>query len=200
MLQAARNAKRLKQAAMRFAARHQNVTFKIRPMKRGDKATSNRILLRASVLLILLFSSSMSILGQTQESDRLNSTAIPDQAMEQIVRRVLAWYFKPRTRQKVIFLDGPGLQKSWFPSIENIEFRFVADEDRQQVVNGVYFFTEPERYGNRYQIGFAFGSPGCEYLGDLWHFRISKQRIRLWRDKDVGIGGNCSWEAGAPRY
>jgi hypothetical protein len=157
-------------------------------MRRDDKEACKRIALRSLSALMLLFTSSTGIVGQTVESDK--SVVVPDQAMEQIVRRVLGWYFKPRNQSKVIYLDEQGLQKSWLPTIKNIEFRLLSAEDLQKRGRGVYFFTEPERSGTHYQIGFAFGYPYCKFIGDSWHFRISKQKIGLWQGD--GIGGDCS--------
>jgi hypothetical protein len=140
--------------------------------------------------LILISCCSMSSLPQTRESDEPLDVVVSEQVMAQVVRRVLVWSFKSSSRPKVINLAERGLQKSWLPVIRNIEFRLLSAEDIQQTEQGIYFFTETERSGNKYQIGFAFGNPDCDFRGDRWHFRISNQRIRLWQDG--GIGGDCS--------
>ncbi len=33
-------------------------------------------------------------------------------------------------------------------------------------------------------IGFTYGSGGSGYSGDMWHFRIAKQTVKIWKDKD----------------
>ncbi len=82
-------------------------------------------------------------------------------------------YFKPKNQRKVIYLAGEGLQNSWLPQIAGVEFQLLwAAEIRER--DGVCFFTKLETVKNKYQIGFAFGDPGCSYDGDSWYFRISK--------------------------
>ena len=158
------------------------------PMQRIDKETNRQIVLRFLSVLILLFSFSTSIVGQTEESDESVSVVIPDQVTEQVVRRILGWYFKPRNKPKVIYLAQQGLQQSWLPTIKNIEFRLLSSEEIQQKGLEVHFFTKPEHSGNTYSIGFAFGDPSCDYFGHNWQFRISKQRVRLWESGSVGGG------------
>jgi len=164
------------------------------PMQRNDKETKKQIALRFLSVLILLFSFSTVIVGQTEESDESVPVVIPDQAMEQVVRKVLVWYFKPRNQKKVIHLSEKGLQKSWLPEINGIEFQLLSAADVEEK-EGVYFFTKVERLKSKYQIGFAFGEPNCNNNGDSWYFRISKQRVRLWHDGSA-FGNGCSHSSG----
>jgi len=111
--------------------------------------------------------------------------------VEQVVQRVLIWYFKASDKPKVIYLAEQGLQKSWLPSIKNIEFRLLTSEEIKQRKTSVYLFTEVEKHSpNTHNIVFTFGDAECKFAGDTWHFRISKPRMRLWRKGS--IFGDCS--------
>lgn len=128
--------------------------------------------------------------SQTSESDETSDINVSEQAMEQVVRRVLVWSFKPRNKPTVVYLAEQGIKQSWLPTIKNIEFRLLSIGETQQKDLKVHFFTKPNLSIITYDIGFAFGDPTCEYQGENWHFRISKQKIRLWQNG--GVGGLCS--------
>ena len=140
-----------------------------------------------------MFSFSFVSFTQTEDSEE-TPVVVPEQAMEQLVRRVLIWSFKTRNKPTVIYLAEQGIKQSWLPAIKNIEFRLLTIEEIQQKDLKVHFFTKPDLSGNTYNIGFAFGDPTCEYLGENWHFRISKQKVKLWQNG--GVGGGCG---GSPR-
>jgi hypothetical protein len=145
--------------------------------------------------LILISSFSLAGFAQTEEeSDETPSISIPEQAMEQVVRRILTWYFKPRSKPKIIYLydeQRQGLKKSWLPQIKGVEFRLLSETEAAER-DDVYFFTKIEkRPKNKFYIGFAFGDPSCDYEGESWNFRISKQKVRLWQS-DEGFGAGCS--------
>ncbi len=159
-------------------------------MRPVDKRSSMKVALKLLSLLILLFSFSIICVGQTAESDEPSNVIVPEQTMKQVVRKVLVLNFKPENKPKVIYLAKQGLQQSWLLPIKNIKFRLLSSEEIQQKDLNVYFFTKPERLGNTYNIGFAFGEPNCKYQGASWHFRISKQQVRLWQSG--GIGGGCA--------
>lgn len=108
---------------------------------------------------ILIYGFSVAGFAQTEVSEE-KLIVIPDQAMEQVVRRILTWYFKPRNQKRVIYLAEKGLQKSWLPEIKGIEFQLLSAEDIEEK-EGVYFFTKLELSESKYQIGFAFGEPDC---------------------------------------
>jgi hypothetical protein len=93
-------------------------------MKRNDREITKRLVLRVLPLMVLLFGYSSAAVGQALESDEWGNVAVPDQVMEQVVRRVLARNFKPTKQKKIIYLEGKGLQQSWLPKIEGIEFRY----------------------------------------------------------------------------
>ncbi len=75
-------------------------------MKRNDKEIKKQIALRFLSVLILLFSFSLLAVGQTEESDESVPVIVPDQAMEQVVRRILVWNFKLRRNKSA---SKPGL-------------------------------------------------------------------------------------------
>ncbi len=159
-------------------------------MRRNVRETCQQFTFRLLFALVLI--SGFSIIGfaQTIESEEPPDLVVPEQAMEQVVRRVLVWSFKPRNKPTVIYLAEKGIKQSWLPTIKNIEFRLLSIEEIHQKDLKVHFFTKPDLLGNTYDIGFAFGDPTCEYLGVYWHFRISKQKVRLWQNG--GVGGGCS--------
>lgn len=142
------------------------------------------------ISLIVIFSFSMISFAQEVETDEPSDVIVPEQAMKQVVQRILVWSFKPQKQSKVIFLAEEGIQKSWLPSIKNIKFSLLSAKEVQQKEKGVYFFTKIDRTGNQFHIGFAFGNPNCEYTGDYWQFYISKQRVKIWQNGLVG--SNCN--------
>jgi hypothetical protein len=179
-----------------FAPRHfsRYIAQPLKPMRRNIRKICKHITLGLPLTLVLIFSFSMFAFAQTVESEEQPEIVVPEQAMEQVVQRVLVYAFKPRTKPTVIYLAEQGIKQSWLPTIKDIEFRLLSIEEIQQKELNVYFFTKPDLSGNTYDIGFAFGDPTCKYLGVNWHFRISKQKIKLWQNG--GVGGGCG---GSPR-
>lgn len=159
-------------------------------MRRNGRKTFRRFALRLLFALIII--SGFSIIGfaQTEESEEPSEVIVPEHAMEQVVRRVLVWSFKPRIKPTVVYLAERGIRRSWLPTIKNIEFRLLPIEEIQQKNLKVHFFTVPDFSENKYSVGFAFGEPNCEFLGENWCFRISNQTVKLWLCG--GVGGGCS--------
>ncbi|HEY0430112.1 MAG TPA: hypothetical protein VGC76_20180 [Pyrinomonadaceae bacterium] len=135
-------------------------------------------------LISLIFCFSTQNFGQTSDIN------VPDKAMEQVVRRILTWYFKPRSEPKKICLSSRGIKKAWLPEIKNIDFQLIPDEELGQSGN-VFFFTAPTLENGRYEIGFGYGEPDCSASGDTWYFRLSKQKTRLWKPVGAGFGSGC---------
>ena len=160
-------------------------------MKRIDRETCMQIALKFLITLVLISGFSIISFAQTsEESEELPDVIVPEQAMEQAIWRVLVWSFKPRNKPTVIYLSAQGIKQSWLPPIKNIEFRLLSIEEIQQKNLKVHFFTKPEFSENEYSIGFAFGSPTCESIGENWCFRISNQKIKL---RLCGaVGGGCN--------
>ena len=82
-------------------------------MRRNDKKTSKRIAFRLVFTFALTFGFSIIAFGQTQEFEETPDIIVPEQAMEQIVRRVLVWSFKPRSKPTIIYADDATI---YFPS------------------------------------------------------------------------------------
>jgi hypothetical protein len=159
-------------------------------MRRKNKETYKQTVIRLLFALVLVSNLSIIGFGQTEESEEPPDVIVPEQAMEQVVRRVLVWSFKPRNKPTVIYLAEQGIKQSWLPTIKNTEFRLLSIEEIQQKNLKVHFFTKPDLSKNTYGIGFVFGDPTCEFLGENWCFRISKQKVRL--RLCGGVGGGCS--------
>ena len=152
-----------------------------------------RFLWKFELFSLLIFSFSLFNIGQTAVTNVKSPTVVPDQIMEQVVRRVLVWSFKPRSKPTVVYVFNEDLNQSWLPVIRNVEFRLLSIEEIQHRQLKVYFFTEPEQSGNSYSISFAFGTPPfgtshCNYQGENWRFRISEKTLRLWH-KGFVVGG-----------
>src|SRR4051812_33146878 len=92
----------------------------------------------------LIFCSALAALGQSPEPDE-TPVAIPPTVKAQIVKRILKWYFKPRSQKKVIAILGYGLERSWLPEIKGIEFRFVTEDEALKSNENVYIFMEIEK-------------------------------------------------------
>lgn len=157
-------------------------------MCRNNKEIYKRNVGRFLLALIIILSFSSIGFTQTTESGE-TVVVVPEQVMKQVVRRVLVWSFKSRKKPTVIYLAEQGIKQSWLPTIKNIGFRLVPDEEIQEKDLKVHFFTKPDLSKNTYDIGFVYGNPNCEYLGAHWHFRISKKKVRLWQSG--GVGGSC---------
>lgn len=159
-------------------------------MRQNDRETAKQIALSLLFALIIISYFSTTAFAQAIESDEPSDIVVSEHIMEQVVRRVLVWSFKSRNKPTVIYLAEQRIKESWLPKIKNIEFRLLSNEEIQEKSLKVHFFTKLERLENSYDIGFAFGDPSCEFLGMYWHFRISKQKVRLWQNG--GVGGFCN--------
>lgn len=95
-------------------------------------------------LFILISFFGIFSIGQTSKTDEQLEVIVPEQAMKQVVSRVLTWYFKPRNKPTIIFIAERGIQKEWLPEIKNIEFRLLSDETINESGKEILFFTEPK--------------------------------------------------------
>lgn len=143
------------------------------------------------LLLIMLFSFFVVVNSQETETEESSVVSVPENAMREVVRRILVYNFKPRTRKKVIFISQEGIKQGWLPKIQNIEFRLLTDGEIEDKGKDIYFFTKSEIAKSTYEIGFALGDPNCEYFGRSWKFRPTKSKVKLWL-ANYGIGGGCS--------
>lgn len=117
--------------------------------------------------------------------------ALPPEAMRRVVPRILTWYFKPRKEPKEIRLAARGVRPEWLPAIKNIEFVLVPDAELDRS-GAVFFFNYYEPKKDLYEIGFGYGEPDCSAIGDMWRFRLSKQKVRLWKPPGESFGSGCS--------
>jgi hypothetical protein len=125
--------------------------------------------------------------GQTFEQEPV-AVEVPDHVMEQVVRRILTWSFKPVRRPKIIYLADVQVEPSWLPHIRNVEFRLISIEAIEEKNLKVYFFTKPFVKNKVHVIDLAYGQPTCYSDGTSWSFRIRK-RVRLWQN--LGFGSGC---------
>lgn len=126
--------------------------------------------------------------------DEVENVELPDAVMEQVVRRIVTWYFKPRSRPTEIYISAHNIKKEWLPSIRNIRFVLVPDGDDGSD-SGIYFFRPVQKDGRAFSIGFGYGDPSCHNLGDIWSFRVVSSRIRLTTALGQ-FGSHCSPSTG----
>lgn len=138
--------------------------------------------------LALFFCSAPINFAQTDAEDL---ESLPPEAMREVVPRILTWYFKPRKKPTEIRLAARGVRPEWLPRIKNIRFVLVPDEKLDES-GDVFFFNYYEPVKDRYEIGFGYGAPDCAAIGDMWYFRVSKQKVRLWKPKGAGYGSGCA--------
>jgi hypothetical protein len=131
-----------------------------------------------SLLLILILS--INCVSQTSESNE-ESDVIPEQVMEQIVRKVLIHYFKPRSQKKVIYLSDELIKQSWLPKIKGVDFQLVNFLQLRD--KGTWHHRFNNTWEDEHLIGFGYGSWFSGFSGDMWHFRISKQTAKIWKGK-----------------
>lgn len=155
-------------------------------LKRGIVPIVKHII---SLTLMILLGFSFDVHSQESENDEAIVEPVPENVMQEVVRRILVYNFKPVNRKKVVFLAQEGIDESWMPVITNIDFRLLSNGEIEDRDDGVYFFRKPELSNKTFAIGFAFGKPDCEYSGDGWRFRISNNKVRLWLAG--GFGGGC---------
>lgn len=73
--------------------------------------------------------------------NRLAEISIPQAHKQEIVRRILAYKFKPSTNRRTILLAKKGITDACLPSIPNIEFCLLSDAELEAGGVDVYFFT-----------------------------------------------------------
>jgi len=159
------------------------------------KAKRNKSAMWAAILVLFLGSFAVCI-AQEEGPDDAKEIAVPDYVMKEVVRRTLAWYYKPSRVSKVVYLADIRIRKEWLPVITNIRFELVSLEDLRKEGRRVHFFTAAEVDRTGYQVAFAFGDPECEYSGELWSFRVSRKKVRLWPSRG-GVGAGCGQSSSA---
>ncbi len=148
--------------------------------------------MKFSLLIFISIVIGLFVVVKAQESENSEpQISIPENIKQELVGRILVFKFKPAKKQKVINLAKDDINPSWLPEIPNIKFNLLSDEEIEDVSDGIYFFTKTEEKGKDFSIGFAFGDPDCDYLGDEWNFRIVDNKLRLWRIEGRGFSGGC---------
>lgn len=146
------------------------------------KKLCHHLVLKLLFALMLMFSFATIGFGQTI----IVPAKVPEQEMEQVVRRILIWSFKPRNQPTEIYLSEKGIKQTWLPKIKNIEFRLLSDKEFEQRNEGAYLFTDAYFSEDKYQIGFLFGKK-CEADGKGWYFRLTDQKVKLWQSGEYGV-------------
>lgn len=161
----------------------------IKAYMKSQKKTNNCYTLKILFSLVLILNFSTVGFSQTLKSDRTPAVIVPEQVMKQVVRKVLIWYFKPRNQRKVIYLSARGLQQSWLPEIKGIKFQLLSKQETNS--EEYYSFTDvEERLKGKFNISFSYGCQSCGYYGDVWHFRILKQSVTLWKANNESFGSS----------
>ncbi|MBK8466571.1 MAG: hypothetical protein IPL32_12130 [Chloracidobacterium sp.] len=127
--------------------------------------------------LLIGFSTSLF----SQESSDEPKITLPDAVMEQVVKRIVTWYFKPSKKPKTIYFASENIKKEWLPQINNIKFVVLEKPAPNHYPRKVYFFKEIEKLNKGFGIRFGYGDPDCEAIGDPWAFRFNDNRVKLWQ-------------------
>jgi hypothetical protein len=83
-------------------------------------------------LMLGLISLSIPIFGQSPRTDTFYLVNLSQQTKENVIKRILANYFKPTDKPKVIYIAEEGIEKQWLPFIKNIEFRLISRDEVKQ--------------------------------------------------------------------
>jgi hypothetical protein len=163
-------------------------------MKRDNQRTCRLMAVKFIFVLLLIIGFATAGFGQTTDTEENPAVQVPDRAMEQVVRKILIWSFKPRSKPTEIYLFKNGIKSAWLPKIKNIKFQLLSEEQVRQKSSGVYFFKVSDFSDGKYRIEFGFGNPFCDALGNGWNFRIINQKVKLWQYGKFGMG--CSADYG----
>lgn len=125
-----------------------------------------------------------------QETAEELKVTLPDAVMEQVVKRIVTWYFKsPKKAKKTIYFAEENIKKEWLPAIANIEF-VISKKGEKDYEQSVYLLRNLQKNGNGYEIWFGYGDRDCDAGGDIWSFHVRGSRVRLWKTH-VGWGSAC---------
>ena len=146
------------------------------------KKICHSIIVKLLFALILIFSFSMIGFGQIVKV--IVPAEIPEQKMEEVIRKILVLTFKPRKQPAEIYLYEKGIKQTWLPKIKNIKFRLLAEKEFKQRNEVTYFFTIAHFVEDRYQIGLLSGT-NCSAKGKSWRFRLTDQKVEVWQGGDI---------------
>ena len=135
---------------------------------------------RFFLIVVLAICLSPAVFAQDEGEDP--RVTLPDVFMEQLVTRIVNWYFKPAKKPKRVYFGG-NIKKEWLPKIKNIEFVIPEKSERP-----VFYFGDILKYSGRHRIDFGYGK-ACEgSIGDYWTFMVVGSRVR-------SLKPSGSWES-----
>jgi len=142
-----------------------------------------RILLLGVILLCLVSSS----LGQ-EDNDKV---VLPDAVMKHVVGRIVRFHFGHSKTKRVVPVSAIDMRPEWFPSMPNVEFRFVSDNEILTYKTGAFLVENIARDGSAYTVNVGWGNHTCDGGGgNIWKFRLSGERVTVWPTK-LGWGTGC---------
>lgn len=156
------------------------------------------MLMKFLTCFLLVCASFTAIIAQ-QPADEEKKVVLPDAQMKQIVSRIVRWNFRPSRIRKTIPISDIGIKREWLPTITNVTFELVPENDVPKYEKGVFLFEKLEKMGRVYSINVGWGDLDCDASGDTWKFRIDSGNVRLWRlPALVGWGRVCGKGNGPP--
>jgi len=141
------------------------------------------------ILIGCLLTSLNSSLFSQKTADEPKAT-VPEEVMEQVVKRIVTWYFKAPKNPKTIYFAAD-IKKEWLPKIDNIDFVVLEKPARSRYNRKVYFFRDIEKRRKGIRISFGYGDDlNCGSTGDYWTCRLEGSRVKLtgpaWRRWRMG--------------
>src|SRR5438045_5474040 len=98
-------------------------------MKFRNRVKDLTVVLKFLLFPVLILLLSLAVLGQTSRTDIFYVVELSQPTKGQVVKRILAYYFRPSRKPKVIYLAEEHIEKDWLPSIKNIEFRLLSSDE-----------------------------------------------------------------------
>ncbi|HUR98169.1 MAG TPA: hypothetical protein VMZ26_08920 [Pyrinomonadaceae bacterium] len=147
-----------------------------------------------------LFASALLILAAAcgavaQESlDKDKTVVLPDSVMRQVVGRIARWHFKPGRAPRTVPVAETSIKREWLPTIPNVTFQFVSENDAVNYEKGVFFVQPVKLDGRAYSVNAGWGDFQCEASGQTWKFTTNDNRVRLW-PTGLGWGQGCGGDA-----
>jgi len=139
----------------------------------------------------------IAILRGTAISQEPEKVVLPDPIMQEVVSRIVRWYYKPAKRPRTVQVWASTVKPDWMPSIHNLTFELVRDYAEVRNLNKVFFVKDIEQVNGFYEIEIGWGDKECEATGDYWRFRPSNDGVRLWMF-GTGWGMGCGRSSDLP--
>ena len=132
----------------------------------------------ATIIAVILFA---AVRPSVAQEDLDEPVILPEAVMQQVVSRIIRWNFRPGTKPRTVPIADLVIKPEWLPSISNITFQTVSENDVVNYEKGVFFFRPVERDGTAYTINFGRGDLACDADGETWKFIVRDSKVRLWR-------------------